>query len=283
MVHWVLISPGRPPSSFTTAKVVAWNIHCTQCILTVRESGRWGAFICALCGSRPQAVHASGSNVPHDLCPVTGGWSCLRCRLPVTTGRRAAAAVATCPFPEVVGTDGQPRLAGRVQMQCNADITSTCHTARKFVPTQVAPVVPPPPAQEVFMQALHWVLHWKLTYGSTDVCLACGRKAIQRARIPLGATKCEGICKPTAALLTPLRAGVFDTARMAAARPWRDRALTLGWKPVVPGPTPAPTTPCPCASSIVAPSRRRRPMFLVPTPCSVRWANLRVICLYFCP
>jgi hypothetical protein len=220
-------------------------------------SDRWGAFMRSICGAHPLAVHARRENLPHSLHPVTGGWACLRCRLAVAPARRAAAEAAQCPFPELLGLDGQPCLASRLQLQCNADTMAAWHAFRKADGTMLHTAPP-----VVAIARLQWRAHWKLQVGRTMVCLNCGKSAKVRARNSLSSSSCIGVVEsPSGALIGPLRAGAFDVAlTTATSTGWRERAAQLGWRPVVALPAAA----RPFVAAAVAHARRTDPAHLPP-------------------
>ena len=211
----------------------------------------------SICGAHPMAVHARRENLPHSLFPVFGGWACLRCRLPVAPGRRAAAEVAQCPFPEVLGLDGLPCLSSRLQLQSNADIIAAWHVFRKAdgTITIAAPPVAP-------IARLQWQSHWKLVVGRTSVCLKCGKSASIRARNSLDSSSCIGAVEsPSGALTGPILAGAFDAALAAATSTgWCERAAQLGWSPVVSLPAAA----WPFVAVAPAHARRTDPALLPP-------------------
>jgi hypothetical protein len=256
-VHSIAIDPGPLPAGAATAKVVRWKIHCTKCPTTCLGSGRWGAFMRSICTSHPMAVHARRENLPHALFPVHGGWACQRCRLPVAPGRRAAAEVAQCPFPEIIGLDGLPCLSSRLQLQCNADIIAAWHHFRKADGTVAIPAPPVVP-----IARLQWRSHWRLVLGRKSICLNCGKSAAFRSRNSLASSSCIGpIETPSGALLAPLRAGAFDAALAAATSTgWRERAAQLGWRPVVAHRASA----GPFVAAAVAHARRADPAHLPP-------------------
>jgi hypothetical protein len=237
--------------------VVSWKAHCTKCSSTCLGSGRWGAFMRSICTSHPLAVHARRENLHHALFPVHGGWVCQRCRLPVAPGRRAAAEVAQCPFPEVLGLDGLPCLASRLQLQCNADTIASWHTFRKADGTVAIPAPPVAP-----IARLQWRAHWRLVLGRKSICLNCGKSASSRSRHSLASSSCIGpIETPSGALTAPLHAGAFDVALASATSTgWRERAAQLGWRPVVAHRAAA----GPFVAAAVAHARRTDPALLPP-------------------
>ena len=167
--------------------------------------------------------------MPHSLHPVFGGWACLRCRMSVVPGRRAAAEVAQCPFPEILGIDGLPCLSSRLQLQCNADTIAAWHVFRKADGNIIIPAPPVAP-----IARLQWHSHWKLVVGRTSVCLKCGKSASSRAKNSLESSSCIGVVEsPSGALTGPLLAGAFDAALTGSTSTgWCERAAQLGWRPV---------------------------------------------------
>ena len=227
-IHSVVIDSGPLPVAMFGKKVTSWRLSCSACLRSVWGTGRWAPFARSLCGHFPGAVHHTRQSALHDLWPAERGWVCLRCRLPVAPGRRASAALATCPLPEVLRPDGQPCLQARLQMQVNVATIADWHVARRLVPQVViAPIAPPP------LPVLRWRGHWKLRYGRTDVCLQCGKSSAITSVLPLDSTSCPGpVDPPPSSLTTPLRAGSFDLALSSSPRSWTERAHLLGWQAI---------------------------------------------------
>ena len=222
VIHSVVIDRGPLPET------MYGRLSCSTCLRSVRGTGRWAAFARSICGHFPGAVHFTRQTALHDLWPAARGWVCLRCRLPVAPGRRASAALASCPLPEVLRSDGQPCLQARLHLQVNVATIADWHSARRLVPQVViAPNVPPP------LPSLRWLDHWKMRYGRTDVCLQCGKSSAVTSVIPLDSTSCPGpVDPPPSSLTAPLRAGSFDLALSTSPRSWTERAHLLGWQAV---------------------------------------------------
>jgi hypothetical protein len=240
-IHSVVIDYGPVPAALIGNKVVSWRISCTNFARSAQGTGRWAAFARSVCGGFPGVVHYTRLYATHDLCPAVLGWVCLRCRLPVAPGRRASAALASCPLPEVLRPDGQPCLQARLQLQVNVATITAWHLARKMVPQVViAPIVPPP------RLALRWLDHWVLRYGRTEVCLQRGKSSAVTSVIRLGSTSCPGPVEPPPTTLTiPLKAGSFDEALSSSPRSWTEHAHHLGWQAIGRGPlAPAYLVPC---------------------------------------
>jgi hypothetical protein len=166
-IHSVMIDNGPLSLDMFGNRVAGWRLSCTNCAASAWGAGRWAAFARSVCGPFPGAVHFIRQPALHNLCPFIRGWVCLRYRLPVAPGRRASAALATCPLPEVLRPDGRPCLQARLQLKVNVATIVAWHSARRMVHlVVVAPTVPPP-----LRRGLRWLDHWKLRYGRTDVCL----------------------------------------------------------------------------------------------------------------
>jgi hypothetical protein len=227
VIHNVAIEYGPLPPSMAGHHVTSWRLGCTNCARTALGSGRWATFARSICGSFPGAVHFVRTSAPHALCPAVHGWVCLRCRLPVASGRRASAVQATCPLPEVLRADGQVCLQARLQLQINRATISAWHLARRVVPQ----VVPAPSASP--SRLLRWLEHWCMRYGRTEVCLRCGKSAAVNSLTPLRSTSCPGLIDPPSTALTiPLRAGSFDESLSSSPSSWTERATLLGWQAI---------------------------------------------------
>jgi hypothetical protein len=227
VIHNVAIDYG-PSASMIGNNVTSWRIACTNCPRSALGTGRWAAFARSICGTYPGAVHFTRQPALHDMCPAVQGWVCLRCRLPVAPGRRASAALATCPEPEVLRADGQICMQARLQLQINRATIAAWHSARRMViQVVITPSAPPP------RLALRWLEHWGLRYGRTEVCLLCGKSAAVNSLTPLRSTSCTGpIEPPPTALTIPLRAGSFDAALSSSPSTWTERASLLGWQAI---------------------------------------------------
>jgi hypothetical protein len=227
VIHNLAIEYGPLPASMDARHVTSWRIFCTNCPRMALGTGRWAAFAKSICGSFPGAVHFVRSPASHDLCPAVHGWVCLRCRLPVSAGRRASAAQVTCPVPEVLRADGQVCLQARLQLQINRATISAWHSARRVVPQVVtAPSATP-------SRLLRWLDHWCLRYGRTEVCLRCGKSAAVNSLTPIRSTSCPGLIDPPPTALTiPLRAGSLDEALSSSPSSWTERATLLGWQAI---------------------------------------------------
>jgi hypothetical protein len=226
-IHSIAIERGPLSASLFGPHVISWRIACTNCTRSALGTGRWAAFARSVCGSFPGVVHYVRTSAPHDMCPAVHGWVCLRCRLPVAAGRRASAAQATCPVPEVLRADGQVCLQSRLQLQINRATIIAWHTARRVVP-QVVPAPSAPPSR-----LLRWLEHWCLRYGRTEVCLRCGKSAAVNSLTPLRSTSCPGLIDPPSTALTiPLRAGSLDEALSSSPCSWTERAILLGWQAI---------------------------------------------------
>ena len=176
----------------------------------------------------PSYLSHSWSDGPHLLARVPGGWACARCGMTATPSRRAAAARASCPVPDLLGHDGQPVLAARpwvAQYVCLA----AAWRALLWAPPPPAPCgVPGAPS----LLRLQWSHHWVLLSPAGSSCLRCGLSARRRDPRRLQGTPCPGVSSATAALSGPLLAGRYDASLAVAPLAWVLRARELGWVPV---------------------------------------------------
>ena len=201
---------------------------CNRCTSTATGATRWGPFAKSLCFADPRAIHATREYRVHDLGRVAGGWACLRCRLAVPSGRRAAAIRAKCPVPEVLLFGRDPCPVTRTQLLRNLAAIATWK-AQQVILAVVDSVAAPVPRPF----RLVWRSHWIVTGGGRSACLACGRAATAHARIGLEASPCSGISEsPSAGLTGPLLAGIFDAALDRAPPAWLARAGALQWRSV---------------------------------------------------
>jgi len=200
---------------------------CNLCNVTATGPTRWGPFAKALCHADPRAVHATREVRVHELGRVAGGWACSRCRLAVPSHRRAAAARAKCPVPVVLLLGHDPCALSCRQIQRNF-----AALALWKAPTVVGPAPPSLVVGPVVAPfRLVWRSHWIVTGGGRTACLLCGRAATARARIGLAASPCAGISEaPSAGLVGPLLAGIFDAALDRAPPAWLARAAALQWR-----------------------------------------------------
>ena len=168
----------------------------------------------------------------HDLGRVVGGWACSRCRLGVPSHRRAAAARAKCPVPVVLLFGHAPCALSCRQIQRNFAALALWKAPTVVGPAPPSPVVGPLAAPF----RLVWRSHWIVAGGGRTACLLCGRAATARARVGLAASPCTGISEvPSAGLVGPLLAGIFDAALDRAPPAWIARAVALQWRRIAAG------------------------------------------------
>ena len=155
------------------ASPVSWTVVCTRCNRTSLGTGRWTAFAKTTCSAGLVDMPRHECR-PHHLARVPNGWCCLRCNLCVTSARRAAAAAARCPVPELVSGAGLDLLAARPWL---SRAVRLAHEWRLFVQRGAplaAPAPSPPPSSEAVAVAagalgavvgglrLQWTPHWVL-------------------------------------------------------------------------------------------------------------------------
>jgi hypothetical protein len=236
-VHTLALAYGPFPAQEDPCRV-GWPIHCIACSASVSGVGRWSAFATALCLSDPSAVHLARGFEPHALFRCLHGWFCSRCRLPVTSSRRAAAARARCPVPAAVNGAGAPATDTVNGYSANLALVGAWRSllsGGSLPPLQMA--IAPPPAPGPL--ALRWRAHWRLQGGGNSsilgLCILCGAGDTRRAPRLLAGTACIA-GPPVPALFgnkrAALLAGVFDHALQARPLAWRVRAVRLGWLPL---------------------------------------------------
>jgi hypothetical protein len=252
MVHTLEVAPGPRRADVLEP---GWLVTCSVCAASVHGIARASTFARARCPrSNHFAVHARREYTVHDLVRVQGGWACLRCRLGVSSSRRANAARSKCPVMEYYLIDGAPCLHTRSQEQCNIAALAAWKIERH---TQVeAIVVAPPPIARPALPV--WQPHWLLQGGMRSACLRCGRSATARARNSLSSTACLGqASKPAAGLLGPLLGGAFDLALCGKPAAWLELAQSLGWRPISHEPAPAMLIPVQLSGTFSVPPPAR--------------------------
>jgi hypothetical protein len=226
-------------------------LACSRCARSVTGSGRWSLFATSCCQADPSAVHLVRAPACHDLTRCTGGWYCTRCRLAVSSSRRAAAARTRCPI--LTGANGagvpQPLTMGAYCANLAAVITWRSWWSSPAVgpPAPAVPLAAAAPPR-LFAAALVWRPHWVLASrpGSnsnvTCLCLRCGAWGTRRTARALTDRPCPATA-PVALLrgagMASLLAGIFGFALYSAPLLTRDRAIFLGWRPVASGTGPA--------------------------------------------
>jgi hypothetical protein len=199
---------------------------CNLCNDIASGPTRLRPFAKALCHAEPRAALATKEVHLHDLVRVAGGWACARCRLGVPSHRRAAAARAKCPVPVVLVGHVPCALSCR-QIQRNLSALELWRAPTVVAPGPPGPVVGPLAAPF----RLVWRSHWIVAGGGRTACLSCGRAATARARVGLAASPCTGVAEvPSAGLVGPLLAGIFDASLDRAPPAWRARAVALRWR-----------------------------------------------------
>ena len=114
-VHLLTRLYGPVPAAVASSpatRPVSWAVQRLRCSRTALGTGRWTAFAKTTCSAELGDMPRHENRL-HHLARVSNGWCCLRCDLCVTSARRAAAAVARCPVPELVSPTGQDLLAAR--------------------------------------------------------------------------------------------------------------------------------------------------------------------------
>jgi hypothetical protein len=237
LVHALEVAPGpRRPDNVEAG----WLFTCTACASSVHGVASAGPFAKARCTSSPLAAHARRETLVHELFRVPRGWACLRCRLAVSSARRASASRARCPVTEYFLVDGSPCLNTRLQIQVNLAAIAAWKAARPIVVVALVGIPPliAPPHGPV------WLPHWVLQGPLRTACLQCGRSATARARVSLQSSPCEGLAaRPAAGLVAPLLGGAFDLALANKPAAWLARARDLGWLPIRREPMPERLTP----------------------------------------
>ena len=230
-LHMLSVAYGPPPESIATSRrlVFPWALHCSRCVRIISGTGRWSAFGRTLCTASPAYLAHSWSEGPHVLARVAGGWACVKCGLAATPARRAAAARALCPVPDLLGPDGRPVVAARPWVAQYVRLAVSWRTSLRAPPPPPVPLVDPAVLPVLRLQ---WSNHWVLSGVAGSSCLRCGLSARRRDPRRLQGTPCPGVVLAAAALVGPLLAGRFDVALAAALPAWVLKARELGWVPV---------------------------------------------------
>jgi hypothetical protein len=227
----------------------SWAFSCQACGASAYGDARVVALGKMRCPKVPAAVHARKETLVHELIRVQGGWACARCRLAVTSSRRARAARTLCPVPEYVRPDGVPCHATRLTIQHNIAMVRARRAPRVAEAPIVVDALPPVPAPPL----LAWRPHWCVLGAARQACLRCGRAVSTRARTSLSSTSCDGMAlRPPAGLMAPLLGGAFDAAISVAPAAWQARAREIGWRPIARATMPVPRVPRVLAGAIQA-------------------------------
>ena len=211
-LHMLAVAYGPPPESLASSRrlVLPWLVHGSRCRRSVSGTGRWSAFGRTLCTASPAYLSHSWSEGPHALARVAGVWACMRCGLSATPSRRAAAARALCPVPDLLGPDGLPVVSARPWVAQYVRLAVAWRTWLRAPPPPPAPCVGPdvPP-----LLRLQWSNHWVLSGHASSSCLRCGLSARRRdpgrLRVPrVRASSCPQ--RPSLGRFLPLASTVLS-------------------------------------------------------------------------
>ena len=208
-VHLLTPLFGPVPESIAScpaARPVSWAVQCVRCSRTALGTGRWTAFAKTTCSADLVDMPRHETRL-HHLARVPNGWCCLRCDLCVSPARRASAATARCPVPELVSPTGQDLLAARPWLGCAVRLAHQWRLfARACAPApHPGPPPSPPEASAVAASAvgsvglvvgavqLRWTPHWVLTGVGRSACLRCGLTGRTRDPARLHATACAAV------------------------------------------------------------------------------------------